>query len=73
MPTCVDGVCMNVFVGPVKEMYSPFGTDNKAFLILSGQTKVLTLVCVSSRHDVDSGDGESHRCGTVRTTDGSVG
>lgn len=42
------------------------------YLILSGQTKVLTLVCVSSRHDVDSGDGEPDRCGAARTTDRSV-
>lgn len=54
-----------------KEFLHLLGQTTK-YLILSGQTKVLTLVCASSRHDVDSGDGEPDRCGAVRTTDGSV-
>lgn len=62
---------MNVFLEPVKRISSSFGTD-KAYFILSGQIKILTFVCVSSRHDVDGGDGEPNRCGAVRTTDGSV-
>lgn len=47
----------NLLVGSLEEYMSPCRTDTKTPLILPGKTTIFTGVCVSSGHDVDSGDG----------------